>query len=64
MLDIVRQVIETRVLTPALETQINHLLWSRALDAYEIEALNELVEVLLNGSVKYVQETMTGSATS
>jgi hypothetical protein len=61
MLDIVQQIIEARVLTPALETQINHLLWSRALDPCEAEALHKLAEVLLNGSVKYAQESMTGS---
>jgi hypothetical protein len=52
LLEIVQEVIADKTLSPSAEAQIQQLLWSQQLNGDDLEALNQLVEVLLNGTVK------------
>ncbi len=55
LLEIVQSVIAEQTLSPSAEAQIQQLLWSQTLAGEDLEALNQLVEVLLNGTVKCSQ---------
>lgn len=55
LLEIVQEVIAGKTLSPSAEAQIQQLLWSQRLDGEDLVALNQLVEVLLNGTVKCSQ---------
>jgi hypothetical protein len=48
---IVQEILQTRRLTPALEQQIDSLLWSREFDDSEMETLKRLEKILSDGSV-------------
>ncbi|OLP17244.1 hypothetical protein BST81_17455 [Leptolyngbya sp. 'hensonii'] len=54
---IVEQVISAKTLTPSVENEINHLLWSKEFDTVDMEALSKLIDVLLNGTVNCVGYT-------
>lgn len=48
---LVERVLETQVLTSALESQINKLLWKRECDSEDIEALTQLMSAIADGKV-------------
>lgn len=48
---IIQEILKTRQVTPALEQQIDSLLWSREFDDVEMETLKRLEQILSDGSV-------------
>ncbi|GEM_PF-1695992 len=50
--DVVQQVLETKVLTMAVEDQIDGLLWSPEFDHRDQAALEQLIALLCDGTVK------------
>jgi hypothetical protein len=48
---IVQEILKTRQVTPALEQQIDSLLWSQEFDDSEMEVLKRLEKLLTDGSV-------------
>ncbi|MGB6166080.1 MAG: hypothetical protein WBD58_23505 [Geitlerinemataceae cyanobacterium] len=48
---IVQEILKTRQVTPALEQQLDSLLWSQEFDDFEMEALKRLEKLLSDGSV-------------
>jgi hypothetical protein len=48
---IIQEILKTRQVTPALEQQIDSLLWSQEFDDSEMEALKRLEKLLSDGSV-------------
>jgi len=49
---LVRRVLETQVLTSAIENQISQLLWKRDYDGEDMAALAELLDALDNQQIK------------
>ncbi|XFA72552.1 hypothetical protein RYO59_000779 [Thermosynechococcaceae cyanobacterium Okahandja] len=49
---LVRRVLETQVLTSAIENQISQLLWKRDYDGDDMAALAELLDALDNQQIK------------
>ncbi|WP_448513818.1 hypothetical protein [Parathermosynechococcus lividus] len=52
---LVRRVLETQVLTSAIENQISQLLWKREYDSEDIIALAELLDALDNQQIQTQQ---------
>ncbi|MCH9055435.1 hypothetical protein L5470_12905 [Synechococcus sp. PCC 6717] len=52
---LVRRVLETQVLTSAIENQISQLLWKREYDGEDIIALAELLDALDNQQIQTQQ---------
>lgn len=50
--DVVQHVLETKVLTLAVEDQIDGLLWSPEFDHRDQVALEQLITLLCDGTVK------------
>lgn len=48
---IIQEILKTRQVTPALEQQLDSLLWSQEFDDSELEALKRLEKLLTDGSV-------------
>lgn len=48
---IVERVLETQILTSALETQINKVLWKREYDRADLQALEQLIDAIADGRV-------------
>ncbi len=53
---IVERVLATQVLTSALETQINRVLWQREHDRADLEALARLLDAIAEGRVKLLSD--------
>ncbi len=49
---LVRRVLETQVLTSAIENQISQLLWKREYDGEDIAALAQLLDALDNQQIQ------------
>ena len=54
LLEIVRQVLDTKVITTEIENQIRSLLWTPNLTAEELTALQQLMEEMSRGSIEYL----------
>jgi hypothetical protein len=51
LIQLIREVIETRRVTPAQERQIDAMLWTQEFDEAEMEALKKLEKLLADGKV-------------
>lgn len=51
LLDAIRRILATRLITPSQERQINQLLWTSELGPYEYDALEQLVDGLSSGKI-------------
>ncbi|MDG2992225.1 hypothetical protein L3556_14995 [Candidatus Synechococcus calcipolaris G9] len=51
LLDAIRRILATRLITPSQERQINQLLWTSELGPYEYDALEQLVDGLSSGQI-------------
>lgn len=49
--EIVEQVITIKVISPGVEKEIDDLLWTQELDKKDMEALEQLIEGLSNGTI-------------
>lgn len=49
---LVRQILATGIITPAIELQLNAYLWSQNLEPADLEALEQLVQALFSHQIK------------
>ncbi|HIK34936.1 MULTISPECIES: hypothetical protein [unclassified Thermosynechococcus] len=56
LLELVRRIQATRIVTPAQERQINELLWQRSLSVTEYQALQELVTGIIAGEIQVISQ--------
>ncbi len=61
---LVEQALQDQILTPAMENQINDLLWSQEFDAADMEALGQLIQVLLDGTITCTSQRQFQVATA
>lgn len=48
---IVDDILNTKIITPEIEQQIESLMWSKQLDHQDLEALEKLLDVLSKGAI-------------
>ncbi len=53
-MDVVREALETKTITPVIETQLNDLMWSQAFNTTEMAALGILIEAMADGTVSVI----------
>lgn len=53
-MDMVREALETKTITPVIETQLNDLMWSTTFNNTEMAALGSLIDALADGTVSVI----------
>ncbi|MFN4279662.1 hypothetical protein [Thermosynechococcus sp.] len=56
LLELIRRIQATRIVTPAQERQINDLLWQRSLSTTEYEAMQKLVTGIIAGEIQVISQ--------
>lgn len=56
LLELIRRIQATRIVTPTQERQLNDLLWQRSLSATEYQAMQDLVTGIIAGDIQVISQ--------